>query len=469
MTSSFPPLVTGSGPNARLNGWKEIASHFGRGVRTVQRWEKAFGMPVHSLGAGRGENVHAFADELDDWLRTARHTADLSDRPGDSDDAPSARGAPPAPGPDAVAPEPPAVPSRRRFVRRAWMALALIAGLAAAGAVLWHLSRPNPPSSAKVDGDTMRVYDADGRVLWSKAFKGPLPPEATTTYLGNGVQLLIADINGDGSREVLVFAPDADSQWPTRLFCFDAAGHELWTRSVSKSVRFGATDFRPSWTGFRLFTTGSGRNKALWSTWVHTESGLFPCLLERLSPATGRPLSEYWSAGYINTVKQFDIGGRPSILVGSNNNDHQAAGLAVFDADKVTGCAPAETEDKTCRNAPPGGPRMLLVFPRLEVTELDGMIPFVFDVRQSESGETFSVWVQQPTRIRDGGTTSYQLDGALWPVRGEIHSSYRAAHNAAEEAGEVKHPFGERDQAGLWPVLVHDGNRFVRVTGATAR
>ncbi len=31
----------------RLNGWKEIAAHFGKGVRTVQRWEKALGLPVH--------------------------------------------------------------------------------------------------------------------------------------------------------------------------------------------------------------------------------------------------------------------------------------------------------------------------------------------------------------------------------------------------------------------------------------
>jgi hypothetical protein len=29
-----------------LNGWKEIAGFFGRGVRTVQRWEQQLGLPV---------------------------------------------------------------------------------------------------------------------------------------------------------------------------------------------------------------------------------------------------------------------------------------------------------------------------------------------------------------------------------------------------------------------------------------
>jgi hypothetical protein len=40
-------LTTGAGETGRLNGWKEIAAYVGKGVRTVQRWEKAHGLPVH--------------------------------------------------------------------------------------------------------------------------------------------------------------------------------------------------------------------------------------------------------------------------------------------------------------------------------------------------------------------------------------------------------------------------------------
>jgi len=29
-----------------LNSWKEVSNYIGRGVRTVQRWEKDFGLPV---------------------------------------------------------------------------------------------------------------------------------------------------------------------------------------------------------------------------------------------------------------------------------------------------------------------------------------------------------------------------------------------------------------------------------------
>jgi len=37
-----------------LNSWKEIAAYVGRGVRTVQRWERELGFPVrHPLGSRR--------------------------------------------------------------------------------------------------------------------------------------------------------------------------------------------------------------------------------------------------------------------------------------------------------------------------------------------------------------------------------------------------------------------------------
>lgn len=55
-----------------LNGWKEIASHLGRGVRTVQRWEVLYHMPVHRPAEKDRSAVIAFANELDQWIRQSR-------------------------------------------------------------------------------------------------------------------------------------------------------------------------------------------------------------------------------------------------------------------------------------------------------------------------------------------------------------------------------------------------------------
>jgi len=51
----------------RLESWKEIAAYLKRDPRTVQRWEKHEGLPVHRDGNGRLANVCALKPELDAW------------------------------------------------------------------------------------------------------------------------------------------------------------------------------------------------------------------------------------------------------------------------------------------------------------------------------------------------------------------------------------------------------------------
>ncbi|HEY4047962.1 MAG TPA: hypothetical protein VGM27_13955 [Acidobacteriaceae bacterium] len=52
-----------------LSSWKEIAAFFGRGVRTVQRWEQSFGLPVHRPSMADRNIIFAKASELEAWVR----------------------------------------------------------------------------------------------------------------------------------------------------------------------------------------------------------------------------------------------------------------------------------------------------------------------------------------------------------------------------------------------------------------
>jgi len=54
-----------------LSSWKEIAQYFGRGVRTVQRWEERLGMPVRRPHGKSRSAVMAITDELDQWMAKA--------------------------------------------------------------------------------------------------------------------------------------------------------------------------------------------------------------------------------------------------------------------------------------------------------------------------------------------------------------------------------------------------------------
>ena len=54
-------------PGKRLNSWKEIAAHSAARRRTVQRWEKNEGLPVHRKLHDKLSSVYAYQGELDAW------------------------------------------------------------------------------------------------------------------------------------------------------------------------------------------------------------------------------------------------------------------------------------------------------------------------------------------------------------------------------------------------------------------
>jgi TolB-like protein/Flp pilus assembly protein TadD len=66
--------------NQRLDSWKSIADYLSRDVRTVIRWEKERGLPVHRVPGGKKQAVFAFTEKLDAWLLSG------------VDDAPPSRG-----------------------------------------------------------------------------------------------------------------------------------------------------------------------------------------------------------------------------------------------------------------------------------------------------------------------------------------------------------------------------------------
>lgn len=49
--------------------WKEIAAYLGKGVRTVQRWENQFGLPVQRPNALSKGMVRASRKDLDEWMQ----------------------------------------------------------------------------------------------------------------------------------------------------------------------------------------------------------------------------------------------------------------------------------------------------------------------------------------------------------------------------------------------------------------
>jgi tetratricopeptide (TPR) repeat protein len=66
--------ATAADQEDRLIGWKAIAAHLGRDIRTVQRWELAEHLPIHRLEHQRQASAYAYRSELDEWQK--RHSTD---------------------------------------------------------------------------------------------------------------------------------------------------------------------------------------------------------------------------------------------------------------------------------------------------------------------------------------------------------------------------------------------------------
>lgn len=67
----------------RLDSWKEIAAYVGKGIRTVQRWERTEQFPIRRLGQDRVGPVFAYRSEIDAWWkeRSSRLPSEVDGEP----------------------------------------------------------------------------------------------------------------------------------------------------------------------------------------------------------------------------------------------------------------------------------------------------------------------------------------------------------------------------------------------------
>ncbi len=475
---SDTPLETSQSSNGRrLNGWKEIAAHLGRGVRTAQRWEHEYGMPVRRMGPNRAESVFAFVEEIDAWLTSASAATARGERSADAAD-PDTNGADQVPldaangGPPTAPADPKGPPASTRIKVLVWILGSLTVLLAAIG--YWRESSPRTtpllascvPAAWVVAVDTITVRDTDERTCWSHAFPAPL--RVSEYELPSARLAGIEDVDDDGEREtwVVMFPDRSEDARHSAFFLFDARGRVRWEHRFKGSARFGEVTYAGPWAAHRLFVTerpegGSGR--AIWA--VSRDAVEFPAVLQRLDPASGQPQSAYWSNGYLEALTLTQWKGRSVLLAGGAFNDRVSPAVAVIDAANPNGSAPASNEKYRCTTCPAGAPLALVVFPkpvRFNDYSASGSVlridPGVAPIFVSVTAFHASFGGLDVVGI-------YRLDEDLMPLRADVGDGYLAAHERMVRAGILR-PFADRGPASereLLPLLHWRDGRFVAV------
>ena len=158
--------------NRRIDSWKEIATFFGRDERTVKRWEKERGLPVHRLPGERG-GVFAWSQELTQWLNSAGARLDPEPPPAAPQPVSTPETSPPPPPAATPLPYP-----RTVMISVAALVLALLALSLYAFRFLHRSARAassyNSTAALHTPDPEAEQFYLKGRYYWSHRTEGDL-------------------------------------------------------------------------------------------------------------------------------------------------------------------------------------------------------------------------------------------------------------------------------------------------------
>jgi hypothetical protein len=369
------------GEATKLEGWKEIAAHFGKGVRTVQMWEKDHGLPIHR----EMKRVWAWADELDEWR--ARNQV-LAATPEESAVVPS-----PVPA-ETHSDTPP--PARGKRSLRWALGLTAVAAVAAIGA--WV--QPGYPVDYQVQGRVLTAIDTRQRVSWRVELPTVPPVEARTgPAVLQQLRGYFSDIDDDGTAEFFYRYWPADlAKQNSALYCFRPDGTMRWSFSPGRSLTLqSGKTIGGTYTVARVAFLKAPRADGGRIVVVSNHSWDWPQQVAILT-AEGKLVDEYWHPGWFFSldVADLDRDGAEEILLGGVSNAYGVTGrgavLVVLDSRRIGGQGRVPKGSRLqVAGMPNGVERRVLSFPEFEPNPNPNYYGHVERVVASDNGEVHLV------------------------------------------------------------------------------
>jgi hypothetical protein len=442
----------------RLSGWKEIAAHLGKSVRSAQRWEAELDLPIERLiGPEGGQIVQASRRELDEWRQSRMRSSALDgeaadegfdaapeapqiddavvdEDPVDSVDSPGpAVDGPALPAAAAVAAAPNVVvPARGPKI---WLlALVLVAGVAAgAMGTLATIRVAGAPSRFEVHGTQIQALTEDGYPVWTHT----LPRAGARPISGYGTGGRQGDLDGDGAFEAAVPITFANP-WVTTAEQSDEV--RIFTRSgtLRATIAPDATllqygrPYRGPWlfTDMAFSTSGPGR---LWIAYNGVTGR--PSLVVEVD-RHGASRVRFVTDGAVSALSHWAVGGADRLVIGGADVTHQGAMIATLDLAGLPAAWPAASGASACPSCQWATPVAVALLPP---AELMGLL----------SRPNAFMW-----RVRIAGGQAI-AEGEFGVHRGAMYwfgpdlgvtahrwlPQYQAAHRDLETQGRIDHTF----------------------------
>jgi len=415
---------SGKGEAQTLESWKEIAAFIGRDLRTAHRWERERGMPVRRVPGGRGSRVSASKAEITEWLRSIRET--------EVDPEPNAGITDPSSG-------------KVRLALRTVAITAAILALASVPFIVANSLRPTDfPARVQFGESSVEALDSGGHRLWAYRFGRVLDLSIFANHGGPHAFVRIADLLGDGRREVVLAVPyrlgkDPGDRAETAIVCLSQNGKLLWSYVPRRAFRFGDHDLRGPWLVESVLLSNAA-DHAVWIAFSHADWG--DSYVSKFDPKTGQETVRYVNTGTVRVLSELQAGRTMHLLAGGFNNEYDGPSLAVIDEHGGFAASPQTPGTRhKCVSCPPGDPEQYFVFPRSEMNRASKVYEdAVWGIGLVEGGFVASIRDLQVQSVDIKSMYQFSSYPDFRPVTLQFSSTYVEKHRELERVKLLDHP-----------------------------
>ncbi|MFQ5722576.1 MAG: hypothetical protein ACE5GI_08795, partial [Candidatus Aminicenantales bacterium] len=275
-----------SAPTKRkiLNSWKEISKYLGLEVRTAQRWEKELGLPVLRIKKFSKTYVFAYSDELDKWMAKSSKRKSTSKRKN--------------------------LKAKKLSIATSLSILAVLI-IIFFSAVLPHLKNSRP-SSFKIDGSSLLIFNNYGKKLWSYDFQIAINPkeyknlpQQQAFHSQDKANIFFKDIDKDKQPEVIFSLQTTDNS-QEGVYCFNNKGKLQWSFPAGKELRRGHYKYSADYDLGLLRLIDLNNDGYLETVITANHKIFFPGWMAILDHR-GKLQSEYWNTGHLLCLNFLDL------------------------------------------------------------------------------------------------------------------------------------------------------------------
>ncbi|MBS3818912.1 hypothetical protein KGY73_05355 [bacterium] len=305
----------------RLEGWKAISNYLDKDVRTCQRWEEKFNLPVYRVGQSTGKSrIFSYKSELDEWWNKTWKNA--------------------------------ASPFyKNKYFFAGIISLSLI--VLAVVIIFFILRRekatissPNPVSW-KLKGHYLAVYDIHDHFLWKHKIESSKDQEIY--YFDQAKDDPLSEMRLHWGRTKVTFS-DVDQDRRNEVLCFlnhenpekrcvalvDNDGEILWTRSIRFDQEYVKGKIVNDYLVYKLkfHDIDKDNKEEILVLWSHSRR--FPSIFV-IYNLQGKEILRYSHTGNLPffQIKEIYENRKCIFLAGTNNLLNGSAVLSILDCSRL--------------------------------------------------------------------------------------------------------------------------------------